>query len=98
MKKFIQVDGERVMLIHNMPFDAVNGMGKTEAELMQMGVLLDDVPEPQQIDGKIALPYYNATEGFHYIYEDKPQTDEEKKMSAMQDTIDMLLIDMLEGK
>lgn len=72
MKKFIQVDGERVMLIHNMPFDPVNGMGKTEAELSQMGVLLEEVPEPVQREGLIPMPYYNAEQGFHYRYEPEP--------------------------
>lgn len=72
MKKFIQLDGERVMLIHNMPFDPVNGMHKTEAELNRMGVLLDDVPDSEPIEGKIPLPYYNAERGFYYQYEDAP--------------------------
>lgn len=72
MKKFIALDGERVTLIHYMPFDPVNGMHKTEAELSQMGVLLDEIPEPEQIEGKIPTPYYNAGKGFWYEYEDAP--------------------------
>lgn len=72
MKKFLMLDGERVTLIHNMPFDPVNGMGKTEAELMQMGVLLDEVPDPAPQEGYIPLPYYNAERGFWYEYEKAP--------------------------
>lgn len=77
MKKFITVNTEgRVQLIHNMPFDAVNGLGKTETQLMSEGYLLDMIPEPQIIDGKNAVAMYNAENGFYYIYEDVPQKAE----------------------
>ena len=72
MKKFITVDGERVMLIHNMPFDPVNGMGKTEEELSKMGILLDNIPDPEIKEGKIPVPHYNKQKGFYYVYEDAP--------------------------
>lgn len=72
MKKFITVDGERVMLIHNMPFDPVNGLGKTEEELSKMGVLLENIPDPEIKEGKIPVPHYNAQKGFYYVYEDAP--------------------------
>lgn len=94
MKKFIQVDGERVLLIHNMPFDPVNGMGKTEAELLTMGYLLDDIPDPEQREGKIALPYYSPEKGFYYAYEDAPAgpatTDDIRQLNAKLDYIGMM--------
>lgn len=71
-KKFIQLSGDRVTLIHNMPFDPVNGMGKSEAELIQMGVLLDHIPEPEKRPGKTALPYYTPERGFYWEYQDTP--------------------------
>lgn len=78
MKKFITIENGakegKVMLTHYMPFDAVDGLGKTEAELLKEGVLVDEIPEPEQIDGKIATPYYTEKDGYHYIYEDAPQT------------------------
>lgn len=72
MKKFIQLEGGKVTLIHNMPFDPVNGMGKTEAELSQLGVLLDAIPDPEPMEGKIALPYYTEERGFYWVYEEAP--------------------------
>ena len=72
MKKYIQLDGNKVTLIHNLPFDPVDGLGKTETELLQTGVLLEEIPEPEQRQGKIALPYYTPAQGFYYEYEDAP--------------------------
>lgn len=86
MKKFIALDGERVTLIHYMPFDSINGMHKTEAELAQMGVLLDEIPDPEQIEGKIPVACYNATDGFHYIYEDAPVTTDDR-VAALEDAM-----------
>ena len=94
-KKFLQVDDTgRVMLIHNMPFDAVNGMGKTKDELLQMGVLVDEVPEPERIDGKIPLPYYTAEHGLYYEYEDAPpepaSTKDIEELRAQIDYVGMM--------
>lgn len=72
MKKFLQLDGNKVMLIHSMPFDPVHGLGKTEAELLQMGALVDNVPEPENRPGKTALPYYTPEKGMYYEYVDAP--------------------------
>lgn len=78
MKKFITIENGakegKIMLTHYMPFDAVDGLGKTEEELLKEGVLVDEVPEPELITGKIATPYYTEKDGYHYIYEDAPQT------------------------
>lgn len=94
MKKFIQLDGERVTLIHNMPFDPVHGFGKTEAELSQLGVLLDDIPDPEPMEGKIPIPYYNSVQGFHYRYEDAPpqpaSTADIEALNARIDYIGMM--------
>ena len=96
-KKFIQVDGNRVMLIHNMPFDPVNGLGKTEAELNQMGVLLeeDQITEPEKRPGKTALPYYTTEKGFYWAYEDAPagpaSSDDIQALEAKIDYMGMML-------
>ena len=71
-KKFLRLEGNKVMLIHYMPFDAVNGLHKTEAELLQEGALVDEVPDPQVIAGKTAMPYYTPERGFYYEYVDDP--------------------------
>lgn len=71
-KKFLMLDENRITLIHNMPFDPVNGMGKTEVELQQMGVLIDDIPEPELKQGKIPIPCYEQSKGIYYEYENAP--------------------------
>lgn len=87
-QKFIQVDGTRVTLIHNMPFDPVNGLHKTEAALLQMGVLLDQVPPPENQPGKIALPYYTPEQGFYYAYTDKPAD----RVDAVEAKLDYMMM------
>ena len=77
---FVQDEkGLRVGFIHHMPFDLRNGMGKTEQELLQIGALVDDIPEPEQIEGKNAVLYYNPeTNSVYYEYIDRPLTDQER--------------------
>lgn len=94
-KKFIQLDGERVTLIHNMPFDPAQGLGKTEAELLGMGALVEQIPEAEQRPGKTALPYYNAARGFWWDYQDAPEgpasTADVAALTAKLDYMGMML-------
>lgn len=74
-KKFIQVGANgRVGLIHNMPFDPVNGLHKTEAELLKMGALVEanEIPEAEHRPGKVPVAYYTHEKGFYWEYEDAP--------------------------
>lgn len=94
---FIQDEkGLRVGFVHNMPFDEVNGLGKTEEELRQIGALVDEIPEPEQIEGKIAVMYYNPqTNSVYYEYIDRPLTPEEElrqRIELMQQALDNLLL------
>lgn len=95
MKKFLQLDGNKVMLIHNMPFDPVYGLGKTEAELMQMGALVDDVPDPEHRPGKTAMAYYTPEKGFYYEYVDAPagpaSSDDIATLNSKLDYMGMML-------
>lgn len=58
-RKYIEVEGDVVTYIHYMPFDEKNGLGKTEEELLTTGFLVEDVAEPEFIDGKKSI---------HYVY------------------------------
>jgi len=74
MKKFIQHQGKKVTLIHYMPFDEVHGFHKSEEELLQMGELVDEVPEPEIKPGFYAEPRYDEltkTIFYEYIKEEK---------------------------
>ena len=77
---FVQDEkGLKVGFVHNMPFHEQHGMGKTQEELQQIGALVDDIPEPEQIEGKNAVLYYNPeTNSVYYEYIDRPLTDQER--------------------
>ncbi len=75
-RKFIRTDAnELITFTHYMPFDAVHGMKKTEAELLESGgYLVDDIPTATDVpEGKIASTHYNPTKGFYFTYEDAPE-------------------------
>lgn len=64
--------------IHYMPFDNANGLNKTIEELKQEGILVDSIPEPQQIEGKQAVMYWNPIDkNVFYEYKDIPKSKEE---------------------
>lgn len=68
---FITVDGNNITTIHHQPFDPVYGLGKTEEELRNEGVLVDSIPEPERLEGKTPVLKYSGTD-LYYEYVDMP--------------------------
>ncbi|HEY9746681.1 MAG TPA: hypothetical protein V6C99_10740 [Oculatellaceae cyanobacterium] len=94
MGNFIKDEkGLRVGFIHHMPFDSQHGMGKTEQELLQIGALVDDIPEPEQIEGKVPVLYYNPqTNSVYYEYVERPLTEEERIALLEQALIELTML------
>lgn len=64
--------------LHSMPFDTVDGLHKTKEELEQSGILIENIPEPQNTEGKKAIKYYNPVDKkIFYEYEDITKSKEE---------------------
>lgn len=64
---FIQCDNDGyVTSQHFMPFDEKYGLGKTEEELQQEGILVEFIPEPEIVVGKSARLRYDGT---NLVYE-----------------------------
>lgn len=75
---FIQTNQNNLVnYMHHMPFDPVNGLGKTKEELKKEGYLVNDIPDALQIKGKYEIMYYSKEKGIYYEYEDIPKTQEE---------------------
>lgn len=101
---FVRLDSNNnIMEIHNMPFDPVYGLKKTEAELLKEGALVDAIPKPENIEGKVAVLKFNPTDKtLFYEYEDVPLTGEallqqkisqlEQQLKITQDAIDAILL------
>ena len=70
--KFIMVDEDRVVFIHHMPFDPKDCLGKTEEELLEIGYLVESIPEAEAKEGKIPKLHYTAEKGLYYEYVDAP--------------------------
>lgn len=65
----------RVGFIHRYPFDAQHGLKQTKEELELTGVLVEELPDPEQ-NGKIATLYVDlATSKTHYEYIDPPASE-----------------------
>ncbi|URN85887.1 hypothetical protein [Acetobacterium wieringae] len=77
-------DSNLVELIHYKPFDKNYGLGKTEEELGLEGFLVESIPEPEEIEGKIAVMYYTEADGFIFQYEDIPKTAEQIQAEAIE--------------
>lgn len=80
--------------IHYQPFDSENGLGKTQEQLNQEGILIDEMPQPID-NGKIPLMYYNPmTKTIFYEYIDKPKTQEDiyKELQAQNAQILLALV------
>lgn len=68
----------RVDGVHNMPFDETYGLGKTEEELNQTGLLVESLPVRED-NGKNATLFVNkSTKEMYYEYADFPPTEDEK--------------------
>jgi hypothetical protein len=75
---FVRVSGSDVTEIHYQPFDPVYGLKKSEEELRQEGILVEIIPQPEFIEGKVPILKYNQTNNtLYYEYEDIPPTKEE---------------------
>jgi hypothetical protein len=80
-----------------MPFDDINGLGKTEEELLQIGYLVDEVPEPEQIEGKSSMMFYTPERGFWFEYIDIPKTPEQlqaEKIDQLENQTAEYMVDL----
>lgn len=69
---FMKLDTNNgIDLIHYTPFDNSNGLEKTKEELLKEGILVDYIPEPEQIEGKVPVLKYDGT-NLYYEYQDAP--------------------------
>ncbi|OAT71865.1 hypothetical protein [Parageobacillus thermoglucosidasius] len=101
MKKYFEYDrntGE-VTYIHYMPFDEKYGLGKTQEELEQTGVLIDDIPpaptEQAPIGKLYVLKYDDVSKTLSYVLKDRPLTPQEEmqqRIAIIQQALDDLIL------
>jgi len=91
---FVQDErGLRVGFIHHMPFDPKDGMGKTQDELEQIGALVEDIPEPEKIEGKMPILYYNPqSSSVYYEYVERPLAKEEGIAQLEQAILELTML------
>lgn len=76
----IKTDAEqKVVVQHFMPFDPVDGLGKTQEELVAEGyVFVESIPDPDPTQGYGEL-FYSVEQGLYYKYtEPTPPVDPEE--------------------
>jgi hypothetical protein len=97
---YFEVDNDGlVKFTHYKPFDEKDGLGKTEAELRQTGYLVESIPEPEVIPGKVPVLKFDTNNmQFYYEYVDRQLTPEEElqqlkeRIEIMQQALDELLL------
>lgn len=84
--KFITFNEKfEIQLIHNMPFDEINGLGKTEEELLQMGALVDSIPVVEVPNDKNIIYKYNQVDNtVTYELVNRPLTLEEQNAKSIE--------------
>lgn len=98
MSIFIKITNGIAESIHYKPFDSQLGLDKTKEQLLQEGILVETIPEPEQIGDKVPILKYNGT-SLYYEYQDAP-IDEMmalKKQVAEQEQAIMELTALLSG-
>lgn len=94
---YVRVDKKTNMVtfVHKMPFDPVNGLGKTRDELMKTGFFVSHFPEPAMKIGKRAIPYYDyEKKEVTYEYVNLPLSEKER-LDMMEDAMNELLLNNL---
>lgn len=90
---FVKVKDNEIQAIHYQPFDPVYGLGKSEEELLQEGILVESIPDPEFIEGKLPVLKYNQTNNIlYYEYEDIPPTKEallEKEIEQLKQQLQL---------
>lgn len=100
---YLKLNGDQVEMTHFMPFDKINGLGKTKEQLEgEGGVFVENVPNPENREGKMAILKYNRSIAkVFYEYIDRPFTQDEeiaqlkKQQALMKSALDDML--MMEG-
>lgn len=94
---YVRVDKKTNMVtfVHKMPFDPVNGLGKTRDELLKTGFFISHFPEPAMKIGKRAIPYYDyEKKEVTYEYINLPLSEKDR-LDMMEDAMNELLLNNL---
>lgn len=94
---YVRVDKKTnmVIFVHKMPFDPVNGLGKTRDELLKTGFFISHFPEPAMKIGKRAIPYYDyEKKEVTYEYINLPLSEKDR-LDMMEDAMNELLLNNL---
>lgn len=96
---YIEYTSENIVTTqHFCPFDKIHGLGKTEEELLKTGALIDTVPEPEDIEGKMyVLKYDKESNTVYPKYEDIPKTEEDEIEILKKQVADLYFMQLQGG-
>ena len=82
LSEFIKLSDSKwqPMSTHHMPFDPIYGLNKTQIELESIGILVDEIPQPFLLEGKIVSAMFinPQTKEIWYEYIDELLTPEQE--------------------
>ncbi|PER25444.1 hypothetical protein [Bacillus cereus] len=76
--KFKSKEDTTIEFIHHAPYDPIYGLDKTEEELMEEGLLMEELPVPELQPGKYGVLYYTDERGLYYEYVDVELTEADR--------------------
>lgn len=85
MKFITYNENFEVQLIHNMPFDEINGLSKSEEELLKEGALVSEIPQVDCPSDKLVVYKYNQeANSVYYELIERPLTVEEQNEKQIE--------------
>ena len=93
---YVEVGKDNIVtMVHRFPFDPKNGLQCTKEELLQKGVFVDDVPEPEHILGKRSILKYDPDNRKVYYDYKTVAVSTSERLDAMESLMNELIMNGL---
>lgn len=85
----------RVNFQHFSPLDTKDGLSK---EILKEGYLVDEIPDPQNVEGAMPVLHYNITEGKCYYKYVEVKVVPQVTLAEVNDKVELLMQLLLESE
>lgn len=88
---FVRVDSDnKVQAISFFPFDETMGLGKTEEELLEIGKLVDSIPEIKNREGQYGYHVYDEETNSVIVKYAERELNSEEKIKLLEEENEQL--------
>lgn len=91
----VDEDNIKVTFQHFSPLDSKDGLSK---ERLKEGYLVDEIPDPQDVEGAIPILYYSVKEGKCYWKYEELKIVPQVSLTEVNDKVELLMQLLLESE